>query len=68
MAKRRTRQLTVDRIESAIKFLGSAEDRLAQAAQLYYDAGAKEGALLDQLRQGIEMARSSVERFRRERA
>tara|TARA_Y100000310_G_scaffold327685_1_gene394422 strand:+ start:784 stop:990 length:207 start_codon:yes stop_codon:yes gene_type:complete len=66
MAKRRTRQLIIDRIEAADKFLGHAEDRLAQASGLYYEAGAKEGALVDLLRQGVKAAQDGVQRFRRE--
>lgn len=68
MAKRKTRQIIVDRLESAASAVERADDLLAQAEQMYYDRGAKEGALLEQIRKGLEYGAIAIRRFRRERA
>jgi len=68
MAKRPTRRIIVDRLEATVRLLERAEDQLARASALYYERGAKEGALVDQLSQAIKLIREQVIRFRRERA
>ncbi len=68
MAKRKTRQLIVDRLESAASAVNRADDLLAQATALYYERGAKEGALLEEIRKGCDFLEQTIRRFRRERA
>lgn len=68
MAKRKTRQLIVDRLESSARLLDRADDNLAQAIAMYYKHGAKEGAELELIRQGVEHVQEAVKRFRYTRA
>lgn len=68
MAKRRTRRIIIDRLEAAIRFLDQAEDRLANASSIYYENGAKEGALLDQINDSVRTLRDTVRDFRYTRA
>jgi len=45
-----------------------AEDKLAEVSAYYYERGAKEGALVDQLIRAVQLNREAIMRFRRERA
>jgi hypothetical protein len=68
MAKRTTRKNIIQRLEAAASLVDRAEDKLAQASGIYYDNGAKEGAQLDLIREGLKLARDTIRRFRRETA
>ncbi len=66
MAKRTARQNIIDKLETATRKMDTAEDLLAQVASTYFDAGKKQGALLDLLREGIHNNAELIKRFRRE--
>ncbi len=68
MAKRTTRKNIIQRLEAAASLIERAEDKLAQASAIYYKSGAKEGAQLDLIREGLKMALTTTRRFRRETA
>ena len=68
MAKRTTRKNIIQRLEAAASLVDRAEDKLAQASGIYYESGAKEGAQLDLIREGLRLARDTIRRFRREKA
>jgi len=68
MAKRTTRKNIIQRLEAAASLVDRAEDKLAQASGIYYESGAKEGAQLDLIREGLRLARDTIRRFRRETA
>jgi hypothetical protein len=68
MAKRTTRKNIIQRLEAAASLVDRAEDKLAQASGIYFDNGAKEGAQLDLIREGLKLARDTIRRFRRETA
>ena len=68
MAKRTTRKNIIQRLEAAASLVDRAEDKLAQASGIYYESGAKEGAQLDLICEGLRLARDTIRRFRRETA
>ncbi len=68
MAKRTTRKNIIQRLEAAASLVDRAEDKLAQASQIYYENGAKEGAQLDLIREGVKLIRDTIRKFRRETA
>lgn len=66
MAKRRRRQLIIDKLEGSIKLLDRTDDNLQQALKYYFDVGSERGALLDQIRKGVTMVRANLQQFRYE--
>ena len=66
MARRSNRRTITDKLNSAATNIERAESLLAEATQIYFDQGAKEGALLDTLREGVEMGGMAIRKFRKE--
>lgn len=66
MARRTKRQRIVAHLKSAENFYDKADVHLATATALYLEGGYKEGALLDQIRHGPELAKKSVQMFRQQ--
>jgi molecular chaperone GrpE (heat shock protein) len=66
MAKRRRRQLIIDKLEGSIKLLDRADDNLQQALNAYFEVGSERGALLEQIRKGVTMVRENLQQFRYE--
>ena len=68
MAKRTERQIIIDRLVAAKRSVDKAEDLLAQVSAQYYDRGAYQGALIDEIRKGVKMVGETIGAFRTERA
>lgn len=67
MAKRSTRQLIKDRLDSACKHLDQADTKLAEVQAMYLDAGEERGEALFPLRDLLMQNRELIRRFRYER-
>lgn len=64
MAKRPTRRRIIDHLEASMRELDQAEQKLALVSAIYFEAGAKEGAVVDQIRDSIVTLRDTVKSFR----
>ena len=56
--------MIIDRLERAMRELDQADAHLAGVESEYYDAGAKEGAMIAKFRDTIKLTRETLSTFR----
>jgi hypothetical protein len=68
MPKRTSRRVIRDKLDRAAAATRRAEGILAECIAAYYERGTSEGAMLEQLRVGLEMQAQCIADFRQQRS